>query len=207
MKAAARRLKNKTLTAEVEFAGLNGGAFDQYRDEHMNVERIGVARDTLFPRNDYARQSGKLGSQMCQFLTVREIRTTRGHALDSDLEVVPKPDNFLGYILSPADTREDPTVSRPGEQTVFPQHKESGFDAEEKSYTAVMTCNPVKNDFEVRSRGVIVGHTIAKRAEQLTELRVVTSETQNHADERWDPATAAVNNVDGAALEEMLIDI
>ena len=71
-----------------------------------------------------------------------------------------------------------------------------------------MTCTSVKNDFETpaHSRGVIVGHTIAKRARQLTELRVVKPETQIQADERWDPATAALNNLDGGAIEEMLID-
>ena len=72
-----------------------------------------------------------------------------------------------------------------------------------------MTCTPVKNDFEMpaHSLGVIVGYTIAKSARQLTEQRVVKPETQIQADERWDPATAAVNTLDGAAIEDMLIDL
>ena len=72
-----------------------------------------------------------------------------------------------------------------------------------------MTCTPLKNDFEIpaHSRGVIVGHTIAKRARQLKELRVVKPVTQIEADERWDPGTAALNNLDGAAIAKMLIDV
>ena len=76
-------------------------------------------------------------------------------------------------------------------------------------HTAVMTGTPVKNNFEMPAhcRGVSVGHTIAKRARQLTELRAVKPGTQIQEDERWDPTTAAVKNLDSAAIEEMLIDI
>ena len=62
VKDAARRLKNKTITAEAELAGLNKGGSDQHSGKQMNVERLGVAREMLSPRNSTAEQQDTLGS-------------------------------------------------------------------------------------------------------------------------------------------------
>ena len=53
VKAAARRLLNKTLTTQSTFTGLNKGASKQITGELMNVERLGLVREIL-PRETAA---------------------------------------------------------------------------------------------------------------------------------------------------------
>ena len=87
MKAAARRLSNKTLTTQSSFTGLNKGASEQIPDELLTVERLGVAREILPPRNISAWQPGTLGSQVDQFCEIGEPVTAKSHEPDSYLEV------------------------------------------------------------------------------------------------------------------------
>ena len=75
VKAAARRLKDKTLAAQAEMAGLNNDASEQISDEPMNVEKVGVAREVL-RSNSSAQQLGTTGMQVDQLRTVREVTTT-----------------------------------------------------------------------------------------------------------------------------------
>ena len=80
MKAAAVRLARQAVR--------NEGTSDQYRDDQMNVERLGVARERLSPRNSFARQPGTLASQVDQFCAIREPATERSLEQDWYLEVV-----------------------------------------------------------------------------------------------------------------------
>ena len=95
MKDAARRLKNKTLTAEAELACLNKGGSDQRSENQMNVEKLLMAREMMSSRNRNAGQQGTLGSRVDQFCTVRE-KVTRSHEPDCDMEVLSKSDDSLG---------------------------------------------------------------------------------------------------------------
>ena len=203
VRAAARRLKNKSLTAEVEIAGRHGNANDQYRDEQMNVERVGVARETSSPRSSYARQPGTLTSQVDQFCTIGEVITTRSHDFDSELEAVLLPDNFSRKTTTTASTRDTRAPAGPDASAV-------GVNAEGKyaAQFAVMTGTLLTNDFEVlvRSRESIVEET-NREQEQLTEVMVVENQRQRLMEERWIPATVAVKDVDGAMLDEILRDI
>ena len=168
------------------------------------MKTLGVAREILPPRNSSSWQLGTLGSQVDQFCTIREPVTARSQELVSYLGMVSKVDDCFCEAATPANASDGRALAKP-------ERSPGRSKAEGKCspHTAVMTCTPVKNDFEMpaHNRGVKVGHTISKRARQLTELRVLKPETQIQADKRWDPKTAAVNNLDGAAIEEMLIDI
>ena len=203
MRAAARRLKNKPLTAEVEMAGRHGNANDQYRDEQMNVERVGVARETSSPRSSYARQPGTLTSQVDQFCTIREAITTRSHDFDRELEAVLFPDNFSRKITTTANTRDTRAPAGPDASA-------AGVNAEGKyaAQFAVMTGTLLTNDFEVliRSRESLVEETNWEQA-QLTEVMVVENQRQRLMEERWIRATVAVKDVDGAMLDEILREI
>ena len=82
------------------------------------------------------------------------------------------------------------------------------FVAEGKcaSYTAIMMCTLMTNNFEVlvRSREFIIEYLKREREGQLTELRVAGHKHQSLMEEHWNPATAAVEDVDDAMLDEML---
>ena len=203
VRAAARRLKNKSLTAEVEMAGHHGNANDQYRHEQMNVERVRVARETSSRRSSYARPAGTLTSQLDQFCTIREVITTRSHDFDRELEAVLLPDNFSRKITTTASTRDTRAPAGPDASAV-------GVNAEGKyaAQFAVMTGTLLTNDFEVlvRSRKSIIEETNWEQ-EQLTEVMVVENQRQRLMEERWIPATVAVKDVDGAMLDEILREI
>ena len=141
---------------------------------------------------------------MDHFCTIREPVTARSQEPDSYLGIVSKADACLCEVATPANASDGRALTKPERSP-----ERSKAEGKCSPHTAVMTCTSVKNDFEMpaHSRGVIVGHTIAKRSRQLTELKIVKPETQFQADELWDPATAAVNNLDGAPIEESLIDI
>ena len=134
---------------------------------------------------------------MDQFCAVREPETVKSHEPDSYLDVVLKPADCFCEVETPANASEDRALAKPESSPGRPK-------AEGKCslHSALMPCTPVKNNFGMPalSRGVIVGHTIGKRARQLTELRVVKPETQIQSNERWDPATADVNNIDSATI-------
>ena len=68
-----------------------------------------------------------------------------------------------------------------------------------------MTCSPLTNDFEVlvRSRETVV-EDINWEQGQLTEVLVVEHQHQRLMEERWNPATSAVKDVDDAMIDEML---
>ena len=193
VKAAAGRLAVKAVR--------HGGASDQYRDEQMHVERLGVAREKLCPRNGLARQPGTLASQVDQFCTVREaITTTRSHDFEREWEAVLLPDNCFCEAATSANASDDRVLAKPKYSAV-------GFDAEGKRapHTAVMTCSPLTNDFEVlvRSRETVV-EDINWEQGQLTEVLVVEHQHQRLMEERWNPATSAVKDVDDAMIDEML---
>ena len=120
---------------------------DQYRDEQMNVEKLGVARERLSPRNSFARQPGTLASQVDQFCAIREPATERSHEQDWYLEVVLNADNCYCEAATSANASDDRALAKPDDSAV-------GFDAEGKRapHTAVMTCSPLTNDFEVLVR-------------------------------------------------------
>ena len=203
VRAAARQLKNKSLTAEVEMVGRHRNANDQYRDEQMNVERVGVARETSSPRSSYARQPGTITSQVDQFCTIREVITTRSHDFDRELEAVLLPDDFSRKITTTASKSDTRAPAGPDASAV-------GVNAEGKyaAQFAVLTGTLLTNDFEVliRSRESIVEETNWEQ-EQLTEVMVVENQRQRLMEERWIPATVAVKDVDGAMLDEILREI
>ena len=193
VKAAAVRLAVKAVR--------HGGASDQYRDEQMHVERLGVAREKLCPRNGLARQPGTLASEVDQFCTGREaITTTRSHDFERELEAVLLPDNCFCEAATSANASDDRVLAKPKDSAV-------GFDAEGKRapHTAVMTCSPLTNDFEVlvRSRETVV-EDINWEQGQLTEVLVVEHQHQRLMEERWNPATSAVKDVDDSMIDEML---
>ena len=189
VKAAAERLARQAVR--------NEGTSDQYRDEQMIVERLGVARETLSPRKSYAQQLGTLASQVDQFCTVREVINTRSHELDSELEAVSPPEDFSSKITTTAKTR---VLAGPDGSAV-------GFDAEGKRapHTAVMTVTLLTNDFEVlvRSPETVVEEKNWEQG-QLTEVLVVEHQHQRLMEERWNPATSAVKDVDDAMIDELL---
>ena len=193
VKATAGRLAVKAVR--------HGGASDQYRDEQMHVERLGVAREKLCPRNGSARQPGTLASQVDQFCTVREaITTTRSHDFEREWEAVLLPDNCFCEAATSANASDARVLAKPKYSAV-------GFDAEgmRAPHTAVMTCSPLMNDFEVlvRSRETVV-EDINWEQGQLTEVLVVEHQHQRLMEERWNPATSAVKDVDDAMIDEML---
>ena len=202
MKAAARRLKNKSLTAEVEMAGLHGSANDQYRDEQRNVERVGVARETS-SRGSYAWQPGTLTSQVDQFCTVREVITARSHELERHSEVAALLDDFSCKIATTVSTRGTRPLAGLDDSA-------AGTNAEGKwaPHTSVRTCTPLTNDFNllVRSRERMV-ENINREQGQLAEVMVVENQHQRLMKERWNPATVAVKDVDDAMLDEILREI
>ena len=159
VKDAARRLNNKTLTAEAELAGLNKIGSAQLSDHQMNVERLGVAREMLSPRNCNARQQGTLGSRVDQFCTVRE-QVTRSHELDCDLEVLSKADDSLRDAATTASTWSQPSGLNP-EGKYVPQ-------------VSVITCTPVTGNSELidRSQVRITSAKLLQRERQLNEKTV-----------------------------------
>ena len=201
---AARRLKNKSLTTEVEMSGRRGNVNDQYREEQMKVEREGVARETSSPRSSYARQPGTLTtSQVDQFCTIRKVITIRSHDFDRELEAVLLPDNFSRKITNTASTRDTRAPAGPDASAV-------GVNAEGKyaAQFAVRTGTLLTNEFEVlvRSPESIVEETIWEQ-EQVAEVMVVENQRQRLMEECWVPATVAVKDVDGAMLDEILREI
>ena len=190
VKAAAGRLAVKAVR--------HGGASDQYRDEQMHVERLRVAFETLSPSNSCVRQPGTLASQVDKFCAIREPATTRSHEQDSYLEVVLNADNCYCEAATSANASDDRALAGPDGPAV-------GFDAEGKRapHTAVMTCSPLTNDFEVlvRSRETVVEDINCEQG-QLTEVLVVEHQHQRLIEERWNPATSTVK--DDAMIDEKL---
>ena len=185
------------------FIGLYNGASEQIPNKLMNVEKLGEAQEIQ------PREQQRWATWYTWFASGPILHDTRaGNGKESRsysyLGVVSKADNCFCEAATP-DNASDGRVLAKTERSPGRSRAEGKCSP----HTAVMTCTSLKNYFEMPAhrRGLIVGHTIAKRARQLTELRVVKSETQIQADERWDTATAAVNNLDGAAIEDILIDM
>ena len=86
-----------------------------------------------------------------------------------------KPADCFCEVATSANANDDRALAEP-ESSPGRAHAEGKCSHR----SVAMTCTPVKNDFKMHalSRGVIVVHTIAKRAGQLTELRVVKPETK-----------------------------
>ena len=106
VKAAARRLKDKTLAAQAEMAGLNNGASEQISDEQMKVELIGVVREVL-PNNSSGQQLGIIAMQADQLRTVREKMNARGQGFDSALGGASKLVSSFGELYTAADTTDN----------------------------------------------------------------------------------------------------
>ena len=71
-----------------------------------------------------------------------------------------------------------------------------------------MTCTAMMNNFDVlvRSQGIFYRDTFPERQVQLTEL-MVKPKNQIQVNMRWNPATAAVEDVDDTMLDERLRDM
>ena len=71
-----------------------------------------------------------------------------------------------------------------------------------------MTCTPLTNDFTLLfpSRGRMVEETNWEQ-EQLTEVKVVENQSRRLTEERSNPVTVAVKDVDDALLDEILRDV
>ena len=145
VKAAARRLKDKTLAAQAEMAGLNNGASEQVSDELMNVEKVGVAREVL-RCNSSAQQLGTIAMQVDQLRTVREVTTTLG--------VVSNVGVSFREVLTAAVTVDDGVAASIEILIVVPLSQPCGIDPEGKYVpeVAVMTCAQVTGHFDLIDR-------------------------------------------------------
>ena len=159
-----------------------------------------MAFETLSPSNSCVWPPGTLASQVDKFCAKRVPATARSHEQDSYLEVVLNVDNCYCEAATSANASDDRALAGPDGPAV-------GFDAEGKRapHTAVMTCSPLTNYFEVlvRSRETVVEDLNWEQG-QLTEVLVVEHQHQRLMQERWNPATSAVKDVDDTMIDEML---
>ena len=166
----------------------------------MHVERLGSVFGTLSQSNSCVWQPGTLASQVDKFCAIRELATARSHEQDGYLDVVIKADNCFCEAATSANASDDRVLVRPDDSAV-------GINAEGKCahHTAMMTCTSLPNNFEVlvRSRESVVEEKNWEQG-QLTEVMVVEHQHQRLMEERWNPATTAVKDVDDAMIDEML---
>ena len=198
MKAAASRIATRKVRQECTSEIL--------RDEQMRVEKVGVAREVP-PSNSSAQQADTIGLQVDRLRTVREVTKKHGRESDSTFEVVSKLGNSSREVLNIADTAADRFAVSIASSSVVPRSQLGGNNPEGKQVhqVAVMTCTPLTDDFNllVRSRETMVVDMNWEKG-QLTEVMVVENHHQRLMEERWNPATVAVKDVDHAMLDEIL---
>ena len=132
---------------------------------------------------------------------------THGRESDSTLEDVSKLGNSSREVLNIADTAADRLAVSLASPFVVPRSQLGGINPEGKhvQQVAVMTCTPLTDDFNllVRSRERMV-EDINWEKGQLAEVMVVENHHQRLMEERWNPATVAVKDVDRAMIDEIL---
>ena len=167
-----------------------------------------MAREVL-PSNSRAQQLDTIGMQVDQLRPVRGKMKTSGQEFDSALGGASKLVNSFGEIYTAAVTADN-GVAASLENPIVPWSLPSGINPERKyaHQVAVMTGTLLTNDFEVlvRSRETVV-EDINWEQGQLTEVLVVEHQHQRLMEERWNPVTTAVKNVDNAMIDEMLREI
>ena len=162
----------------------------------MRVEKVGVAREVP-PSNSSAQQADTIGLQ------VDRLRTES----DSTLEDVSKLGNSSREVLNIADTAADRLAVSLASPIDVPRSQLGGINPEGKHVhqVALMTSTPLTADFNLldRSRERLV-EDIHWEKGQLAEVMVVENHHQRLMEERWNPATVAVKDVDHAMLDEIL---